>query len=129
VPWRLLRRRGEPLDRRRRLGVPVQGRLARARDLRPLLARRPKPGRLVLGRFGHRLVVTEDPNPMGRRMGMGRAAVALIGPTRSGKTTAAIGGILDWDGPAVLCSVKADLLAVTEARRSGFGPLHVFVPA
>jgi type IV secretion system protein VirD4 len=62
-------------------------------------------------------------------MGMGRAAVALIGPTRSGKTTAAIGSILDWNGPAVLCSVKADLLAVTEARRAGCGPIHVFDPA
>ena len=127
--WSVMHRDREPLDRRRRLGVPAQGRLARRGDLRPLLVRRPVPGRLVLGRVGRRLVATEDPTPRGRRMGMGRAAVALVGPTRSGKTTAAIGGILDWEGPAILCSVKSDLLAVTEARRSGLGRVSVFDPA
>ncbi len=38
--------------------------------------------------------------------------LALVGPSRSGKTTAVVSGILEWDGPAVLSSVKADLLGV-----------------
>ena len=39
--------------------------------------------------------------------------MAIIGPTRCGKTAAAIGGILDWTGPAILSSVKSDLMAAT----------------
>ena len=62
-----------------------------------------------------------------RRQG-DRGAVALVGPARSGKTTAAIAGILDWDGPAILSSVKADLLAATLGWRSGVGEVRVFDP-
>ena len=40
----------DTLDRRERLGVPTQGRLATRRDLRPLLIRRPQSGRFVVGR-------------------------------------------------------------------------------
>ena len=39
----------EALDRRSRLGVPATGRIARPSDLRPLVVRRPAPGRVVLG--------------------------------------------------------------------------------
>lgn len=128
--WRLARGRSNTLDRRERLGVPTQGRLATRRDLRPLLIRRPTPGRFVVGRLGRRLIATEDPaRRRGRRRASGRGAVALIGPTRSGKTTAAIGGILDWDGPAVLCSVKSDLLAATRQRRESVGDVQVFDPS
>ncbi len=128
--WRVFRGPRDTLDRRERLGVPTQGRLATRRDLRPLLIRRPQPGRFVVGRTGRHLIATEDPRrPRGRRRAGGRGAVALIGPTRSGKTTAAIGGILDWDGPAVLCSVKSDLLAATRERRSSLGGIQVFDPS
>jgi type IV secretion system protein VirD4 len=128
--WRIVRGRSEALDRRKRLGVPTQGRLATARDLRPLLIRRPEPGRFVLGRFGRRLIATESATQRrGRRRRSGRGAVVLIGPTRSGKTTAAIGGILDWDGPAILCSVKSDLLAATRDRRASLGAIQVFDPS
>ncbi len=41
--WRLFRGPGEALDRRTRVGVPAQGRLANRRELRPLLTRRPEP--------------------------------------------------------------------------------------
>lgn len=42
----------------------------------------------------------------------------LVEPAESerdevGRTTAAIAGSLDWTGPAVLASVKTDLLAAT----------------
>jgi type IV secretion system protein VirD4 len=116
---------------RRPLGVDARARFATARDLRPLLVRRPVPGRFVLGRFGGRLVATDIPRPSAnrRRRRFGdRGAVALIGPSRSGKTTAAVGGILDWHGPAVLSSVKADLLATTYAWRADKGKVLVYDP-
>jgi type IV secretion system protein VirD4 len=129
--WKLfhLNPEGKGLDRRKRLGVETQGRLARRRDLAPLLISRPVPGRLVLGRFGRALVATEDPKRRGRGLNAALAPVALVGPTRSGKTTTAMSGILRWDGPAVLVSVKADLLAETEAARARLGPIQVFDPA
>jgi type IV secretion system protein VirD4 len=54
--------------------------------------------------------------------------VALIGGSRSGKTTAAIGGILEWQGPAVLCSLSSDLLGATGQWRAGRGDVWVFDP-
>jgi type IV secretion system protein VirD4 len=115
--------------RRRPLGVDGRSRFARRRDLEPLLVSAPIAGRFVIARFGRRLVATERP-PSHRpalRVGLrerrqrrrgDRGAVALVGPSRSGKTTAAVAGILEWDGPAVLSSVKADLLATTHGWRS-----------
>ena len=94
-----------------------------------MLIRRPETGRFVLGRVGRRLVATEKPSRRRRRgRASDRGAVALIGPSRSGKTTAAVGGILDWHGPAVLSSVKADLLATTYAWRAGRGEVLVYDP-
>jgi type IV secretion system protein VirD4 len=118
---RVFRGGDETLDRRKRLGVATQGRLGRPADMRPLLVRRAEPGRFVLGHMKRRLVATEP--------GGNRGAVALIGPTRSGKTTAAIAGILDWQGPAVLCSVKGDLLGATGAWRRGTAQVQVFDPS
>src|SRR5690606_38207663 len=105
--------------RLRRLGVKGAARLATARDLAPLIVDGPQPGRFILGRVGRHLVATEDrrlspaANRRTRRRQGDRGAVALIGPARSGKTTAAIAAILEWTGPAVLASVKTDLLAAT----------------
>jgi type IV secretory pathway TraG/TraD family ATPase VirD4 len=42
----------------------------------------------------------------------------VIGPTRCGKTANTISGILEWKGPAVLSSVKTDLLEATMRRRA-----------
>ncbi|MHB1911738.1 MAG: type IV secretory system conjugative DNA transfer family protein [Acidimicrobiales bacterium] len=123
---RVFHRPDERLDRRRRLGVPTQGRLATAKDLRALLIRHPEADRLVLGRFGRWLVATEA-SPSARVSA--RGAVALVGPTRSGKTTTLTGAILDWEGPAVLVSVKTDLLVDTHVARARRGPTHVFDPA
>lgn len=127
--WRLFRGPREALDRRTRLGVPAQGRLAKRGELRPLLTRRPEPGRFVLGRVRRHLLATELP-PTGRtrRRSTGRGAVALIGASRSGKTTAAIGGILEWQGPAVLCSLRSDLLGATGQWRADCGDVQVYDP-
>ena len=47
-----------------------------------------------------------------------RGSVAVIGPSRSGKTVNVIAGLLDWDGPAVVVSVKRDLIDATRSARS-----------
>jgi type IV secretion system protein VirD4 len=125
--------------RRRPLGVDGRSRFARRRDLEPLLVSAPVAGRFVIARFGRRLVATECPPPHRRAGAVGlrlrrrgrsgdRGAVALIGPSRSGKTTAAVAGILEWEGPAVLSSVKADLLSTTHGWRSSQGEVRVYDP-
>ncbi len=118
-------------SRRRPLGVDARPRFAKARDLAPLLIRAPQPGRFIVARFGRRLVATEaTPRPDEKRNARrgDRGALALVGPSRSGKTTAAVSGILEWDGPAVLSSVKADLLGATHGWRSQLGHVHVYDP-
>jgi type IV secretion system protein VirD4 len=117
---------------RTRLGVDTRARLARRRDLRSLIVNGPEPGRLILGRSCGALVATEDHHGASarrieRRHG-DRTAVAIIGPTRCGKTANAIAGILDWEGPAILSSVKSDLLGATIARRRKHGNVLVFDP-
>jgi len=123
--------------KRRPLGVDGRTRFAKRRELRPLLVAEPAPGRFVVAAFGRRLVATEvpptpssgRPNRARRRSQQGdRGAVALVGPSRSGKTTAAVAGILEWDGPAVLSSVKSDLLATTHGWRSRQGEVRVYDP-
>ncbi len=123
--------------KRRPLGVDGRTRFAKRRDLEPLLVEEPTSGRFVIARFGRHLVATESPSPRTsgrayrgtRRARRGdRGAVALVGPSRSGKTTAAVAGILEWDGPAVLSSVKADLLATTQGWRSTLGEVRVYDP-
>ncbi|MGQ0823761.1 MAG: type IV secretory system conjugative DNA transfer family protein [Actinomycetota bacterium] len=123
--------------RRRPLGVDARTRFAKRRDLKSLLVSGPTPGRFVIARFGRRLLATEAspsrlsgrPRHAQRSVRRGdRGAVALVGPSRSGKTTAAVAGILEWYGPAVLSSVKADLLATTQGWRSTLGDVRVYDP-
>src|SRR6185503_8601866 len=104
--------------RRRPLGVDARPRFARSWQLAPLLVRAAQPGRFVIARFGWWLVATEatrggSGHLLRRRRRGERGAVALVGPSRSGKTTAAVSGILEWSRPAVLSSAKADLLEST----------------
>ena len=119
-------RRHEPIDQRRRLGVDAQPRLATTKDLAPLLGRQPEPGRLVLGRWGKRLLLTEAPSFRGRR-GV-RGAVLLFGPSQSGKTTRLIESVNAWGGPAIVSSVKTDLMRATIERRTAIGEVKVFDP-
>ena len=100
--WRLFRLDRTALDRRTRLGVGAEARLATARDLRPLIASRSRPSR-----FG---------------------SIALIGPSRSGKTRCAQSSIRTWGHPAILSSVKTDLLAATIDERQRLGEVKMFDP-
>jgi len=135
VVWRVVSRSPVGTVRRRPLGVDGRALFASRRDLAPLIVRGPTPGRFVLGRCGRRLLASEAPPVPGATTGRrrdvrrgDRGAIALVGPSRSGKTTAAIGGILEWTGPAVLSSVKSDLLGVTREWRSSLGEVAVYDP-
>lgn len=130
-------RPGIGVGRRTRLGVDTRARLATLRELAPLLVRRPTPGRLILGTVGSglakRLVATEDRQTRLRRRRArarqgDRSSVIVIGPSRCGKTANAISGVLEWSGPAVLSSVKTDLLAATLQHRQALGEVKVFDP-
>lgn len=119
--------------RRTRLGVQVGARLAERGDLTPLIVAGPEQGRFVFGCLDQRtLLATENGQPTKRRRrnrrGGRRTAVAMIGPSQSGKTSAVVAGILDWNGPAVLSSVKNDLFDETIARRRQLGDVYVFDP-
>jgi type IV secretion system protein VirD4 len=133
--------------KRKRLGVDTMARLAKPKELAPMIVPGPTAGRFLLGKVGRFLVATEnrqaqlaDPQssaPLGlskllnkdaeSRRG-DRSAVAVLGPTRCGKTANVISGILDWDGPAILSSVKSDLLDSTVRWRRNMGEVRVFDP-
>lgn len=121
---------------RRPLGVDARARFARPRDLKPLIVGGPEPGRFILGRVGRHFLASEhrDSRDSGRRIRRpdpragDRGAIALVGPSRSGKTTAVVSGVLEWDGPAVLSSVKDDLLRVTAGHRATRGEVAIFDP-
>jgi type IV secretion system protein VirD4 len=127
-----------------RLGVHTDARLATRRDIAPLVVGGPVAGRLILGTVGGKLVATEDPRrapvpvrSLRQRVNQhreplrqgGRGSVCVVGPSQSGKTNLIKRGVLDWtDGPAVLGSVKSDLLAHTAAARALLGEVKVFDP-
>jgi type IV secretion system protein VirD4 len=125
VTQRVSRRRHEPADQRRRLGVETQARLASRKEFCPLLTRRPEPGRFVVARWGRRYLSTEA-HVYRRRRGV-QGAVAVFGPSQSGKTTGLVAGVNAWDGPAIVSSVKTDLLRATLPTRTS-AEVKVFDP-
>lgn len=73
---------------------------------------------LGLGYRGARLLRAED-----------RHALVVFGPTQSGKSAGiAIPNILEWAGPAIVVSIKPDLLDATLAARAQRGEALVFDP-
>jgi len=121
-------RRHEPVDQRRRVGVETQARLAKTSDLRRLLTRHPKAGRFVLSRWSRRRCLSTEADLYRGRRGV-RGAVGVFGPSQSGKTTGLIAGVDAWSGPAIVSSVKTDLLRATLVGRSDVGEVKVFDPA
>jgi len=94
-------------------------RWATRRDLGPLAVRRRPPGQVVLGHASRRLVVSDPAH-----------SVLIVGPTQSGKTSAvAVPAILEWEGPVVAASVKADLARHTAPWRARLGPTWVYDPS
>ncbi len=105
-------------DRHQSSSDGESARWAKPRDLKPLLIRRPQPGRLTLGTVHRRLIATEAQH-----------SVAVIGPAGTGKTTGfAIPALLEWDGPVIATSVKGDLLEHTINHRRSVGETYVFDP-
>ena len=105
-------RRGERAGRRR------GARWARRGDLRELRVRRPQRGRVILGRHEGALVATEP-----------RASVMVVAPAQTGKTTGlVIPALLEWDGPVLATSVKADLTHDSYAARAAQGEVRIFDP-
>jgi type IV secretion system protein VirD4 len=101
------------------LGVPPEAGFARRHDLDRLAVRRPEPGRLTLGTCGGRLLAVERDT-----------SLAVIGPTGCGKTAGfAIPALLEWEGPVIATSVKADLLEATIAHRGRRGRVWVYDPS
>lgn len=104
--------------RRRDPGSSSGARWARRHDLRPLAVRGPGAGRLVVGRAAGVLVAVEH-----------RHSLLVVGPTQSGKTSGlAIPAILEWEGPVVAASVKADLARHSVGWRRRTGHVWLFDP-
>jgi type IV secretory pathway TraG/TraD family ATPase VirD4 len=58
-----------------------------------------------------------------------RHALVVFGPTQSGKSAGiAIPNILEWAGPAIVVSIKPDLLDATRTARARRGKVLVFDP-
>ena len=90
-------------------------RFARRRELRMLR----KAGGIPLGRHGRHDLRAEL-----------NASVALLGPSQSGKTTGrVVPAVREWAGPAIVLSVKRDVLDLTAAQRQAKDEILVFDPA
>lgn len=91
---------------------------AQSRDLRPLRVQQATGDRIVLGNHAGRMLAAEA-----------RHSVMVVGPTQSGKTTGiAIPAILEWRGPLLAMSVKADLLRETVEWRGSVGEVQYYDP-
>jgi len=78
----------------------------------------PQPGRITLGHHDGRLIAAER-----------RASVLCVGPSQSGKTTGlVVPAILEWQGPVVSTSVKADVVHDTRIARARLGDVFIFDP-
>lgn len=91
---------------------------ARPRDLRPLIVSGRRPDRFTVGRLDRRLLATDS-----------ETHVAVVAPTRSGKTTrCVIPWLLEHEGPAIVTSTKRDVFAATAAHRRTLGEVYVWDP-
>lgn len=75
--------------------------------------------RLAVGLAGRRLVTTAP-----------GSSLLVVGPTRTGKSSGlVVPAILEWEGPVLATSVRADLVRATLARRVALGTTWIFDPA
>jgi type IV secretion system protein VirD4 len=112
------RHRGSVRSRRRARQDDSSAAWATRRQLAPLRVDGPVKGRLIVGKADGRLIAAEHGQ-----------SVAVIGPTRSGKTTGlAVPAILEWDGPIIATSVKTDLVRDTLAWPERQGEVWIYDP-
>jgi type IV secretion system protein VirD4 len=106
---------------RHKRGTSTPARWAKPAELRPLQVpaeASERPNRLPLGYVGRRLLAAKVNH-----------SVLVVGPVGSGKTESfAIGATLDHGGPAIVTSVKRDLIDATIDARSQLGPVYVYDP-
>ena len=118
LAWRGWKRVGPGRDGASPLGVSAEAGFARRRDLARLAVGRPEEGRITLGLGCGRLLAAEA-----------QASLAVVGPTGCGKTAGfAIPALLEWRGPVIATSVKADLLEATIGHRDRRGTVWVYDP-
>lgn len=118
-------RRVEPAVARTRLGrrsYDPRGSRPRSwalpRDVPALSVRARTRERFTLGRLDGRILASD-----------GEAHVAVVAPTRSGKTTrCVIPWLLEHSGPAIVTSTKADVVQATRAWRERLGRVQVWDP-
>lgn len=102
---------------KRRWQVPT-ARWATLRDLASLRVPKPQRGRLTLGKFAGTLLAAEE-----------RQSVIAFAPTGTHKTSGlVIPALLEWQGPALVTTVKGDLLPQTIEHREKRGEAMVFDP-
>jgi type IV secretion system protein VirD4 len=94
--------------------------------LQKLGVERSKPGRVTLGRM--RSHSSSDSSPF---IASGEfRPVLVLGPQRSRKTTSmVIPTLLEWEGPAVVTSVRTDVLLGSFSRRESCGKVFVYEPS
>jgi hypothetical protein len=99
-------------------GTAGEGWATRA-QARALRVRRGGPHRVVLGTVGTDRLAVEHHH-----------SLLVVGPAFSGKTSGVtIPALLEWPGPAVVCSTKGELVDQTIGWRSHEGEVHVYDPA
>lgn len=87
-------------------------------DLSTLAEHAGRPNSVVIGGYGGTTVAAYPFRP-----------VLVLGPQRSRKTTGVvIPTLLDWDGPALVTSVRTDVIASTMVHRAGLGRAQIFEP-
>jgi type IV secretion system protein VirD4 len=110
-------RDGDPMSDPRQTGV--QARPMPEWDVLSNVQEDASPHRIRVGTYAGRVFASEDFRP-----------VLVLGPQRSYKTSGfAIPAILDWGGPAVVTSVRTDVIDQTLSWRQRRGEAMIFDPA
>jgi type IV secretion system protein VirD4 len=100
-------------------GASDAGGWARPQLFRDLYVRGPQPGRVVMGRISARLVAAE---PL--------QSIIVLGPAQSQKTAGlVVPAVLEWEGPALVASMKSDVIRHTMSQRWQRGEVHLYDPA
>ena len=118
---------GSGLDEVERMGAPHEARFASKKQTRRLEISKPEPGRYVLGRRGRRVLATES----SKSIHDGKAIpgpVALIGPTRCGKSSDAETSLNQWIGPAIVVDAEMSMTRATLQQRRQLGDAMIFDP-
>ena len=91
---------------------------ARPKDIKELIADQDAPARLRLGWMGKHFVKAAR-----------NRSVLVMAPSGAGKTPkVVVPNVLKHQGPALVSSVKADLLHLTMAQRQRMGKVYIFDP-